>query len=155
MPPPGRGEPWCWAGVPEMPSLGHHWLVPGSSAALTLTLCPSPNICFAFPYSLHYFSPSGGQTAHHVFPKKAIPTCPIYLWKGRAHSLSWPGHSMSLQMGDCTLELGPTGGKRKALGMALSVTLCWATLSNQKRVGHLHYPGLRPPGVSSKGISHS
>lgn len=49
---------------------------------------------------------------------------------------------MSLQMGYCTLELGPTGGKWRALGRVLSVTPRLATLSNKKHVGHLHYPSL-------------
>lgn len=155
MPPPGRGEPWCWAGVPEMPSPGHHWLVPGSSAALILTLCPSPTICFAFPYSLNYFSPERWPDSPPCLPKEGNSYLSHLPLEGKSPQSQLARAPMSLQMGHCTSEFGPTGGKRKALGMALSVTLCWATLSNQKHVGHLHYPGLRPPGVSSKGISHS
>lgn len=155
MPPPGRGEPWCWAGVPEMPSPGHHWLVPGSSAALTLTLCPSPTICFAFPYSLNYFSPERWPDSPPCLPKEGNSYLSHLPLEGKSPQSQLARAPTSLQMGHCTSEFGPTGGKRKALGMALSVTPCWATLSNQKHVGHLHYPGLRPPGVSSKGISHS
>lgn len=49
---------------------GHPWLVPGSSAALTLTRCPSPNICFAFPYSLNYFSPEQWPDSPPCLPKE-------------------------------------------------------------------------------------
>lgn len=72
--------------------LGHPWLVPGSSAALTSLSALPQTFALPSPTAQTTFPLSGGQTAHHVFPKKAIPTCPIYLWKGGAHSLSWPGH---------------------------------------------------------------
>lgn len=92
MPPPGRGEPWWWAWVPEMPSqdapglcLAAVQLSPSFCALPQLSALPSPTAKTTFPLS-------SAQTAHHVFPKKAIPTCPIYLWKGGAHSLNWPGH---------------------------------------------------------------
>lgn len=91
MPPLGKGEPWQWAGAPEMTLLGHPWHVPGSSGALALAPCPSPTLCFAPPCSLNYFSPKWWLDSLPCLPKGGNSYVPHLPLEGRAPPSWWAG----------------------------------------------------------------
>lgn len=91
---------------------------------------------------------------HHVFPKEAIPTCPIYLWKGEPAVSACHGTHIHMDVSPC-FRAWSCWKEKRALGMALPVTCCGAVLPNQKHAGHHHCPSLGVPRALSKGIPPS
>lgn len=113
---------------------------------------PFPNPLLCPPCSLNYFFPDQWLDSPPCLPKGGNSYLPHLPLAGGSLPSQLAGSPMSTQMGHPASDLGPAGGKRRALGTALRVTLCRAVLPNQKHVGHLRYPSLGAPGDLSKGI---
>jgi len=114
---------------------------------------PFPNPLLCLPCSLNYFSPERWLASPPRLPKGGNSYPPHLPLEGGSLPSRLAGAPTSTWMGHLASELGPAGGKRRALETALPVISWGSVLPNQKHMGHLDYPGLRTLGGLSKGIS--
>lgn len=97
---------------------------PGTSLACAWQQCsshphsvPFPNYLLCLPLQLKLLFPSA-VARQPTMSSQRRQFLPVPSTSGSQLARA----PTSLQMGHCTLDLGPTGGKRRALSMALSVT---------------------------------